>query len=211
MRVIKPLMIVVFLAVAALNQALASTLGLAGYYIGKDNRPIATTGDYKGLANPNYGKLTLLLNHGDHFHGIGAYDYTGPAVSPTINDTNTNNRVPETFSGEAPLKLKPGSGSLYGDKMVSHVYESEYSNLKFQSIDSLAGHEPGSDEDVLFNSSGGRWNNLLSDTSIGLQLLSISDGLNVGDGQNANLFAKGDMLRSGQLFIDRILAGFLDG
>lgn len=181
------------LTVSAQSQAHES--GLAGYYIGIDGRAGITSGTYNGLANPNYGNLTLLLNHGDHYHGIGAYAYSGPAGSPTTNDTNTNNRVPEISSLDAPLALNWGSGSLYSGKLTSQNNSSEdYGNLTFAKVDSLAGHETGSEEQILFSSSGNRWSTLLGNTAIGLQLISATAGLFVGDHQTANLFANGDTI-----------------
>ncbi len=180
------------LAVSAQSQAHES--GLAGYYIGFDGRATMTSGTYNGLADPNYGNLTLLLNHGNHYHGIGAYSYSGPAASPVTNDTNSNNRVPEISSLEAPLALNWGSGSLYSGKLTSQNNPSEYGNLTFAPVDALAGHETGSEEQILFNSSANRWTTLLGSTSIGLQLISATPGLFVGDQQNANLFANGDTI-----------------
>ncbi|MGY6277247.1 all3515 family Zur-repressed PEP-CTERM protein [Methylomonas sp. MgM2] len=167
---------------------------LAGFYIGIDGRSSITSGTYNGLAEPNAGNLTLLFNHGNHYHGIGTYSYTGPAASPTVNDTNGNNRIPEISSLEAPLSLTLGSSILYGDKLTSQNNPSEYGHLTFARVDALTGHEAGSEEQILFNSSADRWSNLLGDTSIGLQLLSSTPGLFVGDEQNDNLFANGDTI-----------------
>jgi hypothetical protein len=168
---------------------------LAGYYIGIDGRVNIPSGTYAGLPEPNSGNLTLLLNHGNHYHGIGAYSYTGPAASPSINDTNSNNRIPETFSSEPPLTLNWGSGSLYTGKLTSQNNPSaDYGNLTFARVDTLAGHETGSEEQILFNSSSNRWSTLLGTTSIGLQLISATPGLFIGNEQNTNLFANGDTL-----------------
>jgi len=175
-------------------QSHAAEGSLAGYYIGLDNRASMTSGDYNGLDNPNYGNLTLLLNHGNHYHGIGTYSYSGPAATPTSNDTNTNNRVPEISSLEAPLALNWGSGSLYSGKLTSQNNPSEYGKLTFARVDDLAGHETGSEEQILFNSSADRWSTLLGDTAIGLQLISATAGLFVGDHQTANLFANSDTI-----------------
>ena len=38
----------------------------------------------------------------------------GPAGNPVVNTTNTNNRIPEIFSGQAPLPLVPGQGAQAG-------------------------------------------------------------------------------------------------
>ncbi len=176
-------------------QSEAHESGLAGYYIGFDGTNTFTSGIYKGLANPNAGNLTLLLNHGNHYHGIGAYAYSGPAGSPTTNDTNGNNRIPEISSLDAPLALNWGSGSLYSGKLTSQNNPSEdYGNLSFARVDSLAGHETGSEEQILFNSSNNRWSTLLGNTSVGLQLISATAGLFIGDEQTTNLFANGDTI-----------------
>lgn len=174
--------------------AYAQKSDLAGYYIGVDARSTIPSGTYAGQAEPNTGNLTLLLNHGNHYHGIGAYSYSGPAATPTTNDTNSNNRVPEISSLEAPLALNWGSGSLYGGKLTSQNNSSEYGNLTFARVDTLAGHELGSEEQILFNSSANRWSTLLGNTSIGLQLISATPGLFIGDQQNINLFANGDTI-----------------
>lgn len=168
--------------------------GLAGYYIGIDGTNTFTSGTYNGLANPNAGNLTLLFNHGNHYHGIGSYAYSGPAGSPTINDTNANNRLPEISSLEQPLALNWGSGSVYSGKLTSQNNPSEYANLTFARVDTLAGHDTGSEEQILFNSSNNRWSTLLGNTAIGLQLISATTGLFVGDHQTTNLFANGDTI-----------------
>ncbi len=174
--------------------AYAHTSDLAGYYIGVDARSTIPSGTYAGQAEPNIGNLTLLLNHGDHYHGIGAYSYSGPAATPTTNDTNSNNRIPEIFSLEAPLALNWGSGSLYSGKLTSQNNPSEYGNLTFARVDTLADHDVGSEEQILFNSSANRWSTLLGNTSIGLQLISATTGLFVGDAQNTNLFTNSDTI-----------------
>ncbi|MDD2762297.1 MAG: all3515 family Zur-repressed PEP-CTERM protein [Methylomonas sp.] len=174
--------------------AYARTSELAGYYIGIDGRATIPSGTYAGLADPNFANLTLLFNHGIHYHGMGTYVYSGAAASPTINDTNANNRLPEMSSLEAPLSLSLGSGGLYSGKLTSQNSSSEYGNLTFALVDTLAGHEVGSAEEILFNSSTNRWATLLGNTSIGLQLISATPGLFIGDQHNINLFANSDTI-----------------
>src|SRR5690349_3565 len=107
----------VALVLAPLNSSAASRHDEGiGLYIGYDGLSTVASGTYAGLSNPNLNRLTLLLDHGDHFHGIGAYSYTGPATSPTILPTNTNNRIPEISSKEEPLPLTHGGG-LYADTL----------------------------------------------------------------------------------------------
>ena len=135
----------------------SSAAATVSYYVGLDNLGTLTSGDYAGLVNPNLGRLTMLYNHGDHFHGIGAYSYTGPSGSPTVLPTNTNNRIPETSSGDDPLPLSPGTG-LYAGALVNYPGPSEYSDIVFNSVNQLAGFGPADPETILFLSSGGRWN-----------------------------------------------------
>jgi hypothetical protein len=129
----------------------------------------------------------MLFNHGDHFHGIGAYSYTGPSGNPTVLPTNTNNRIPETFSGEGPLPLAPGTG-LYAGALVNHPGPSEYSDIVFNSVNQLNGFGPTDPETILFLSSDGRWNSSLSGAQIALELLSITPGLNVGTMTTPTIF-----------------------
>ncbi len=53
-----------------------------GFYVGVDGLASVTSGTFAGLANPNAGRLTFLFDHGNHFHGIGAYSYTGTVTAP---------------------------------------------------------------------------------------------------------------------------------
>lgn len=168
--------------------AQASSVGGAGYFIGRDNLPTLTSGTYTGLANPNYGRLSLLFNHDVHYHGLGTYSYTGPAGSATVLDSNANNHSPEISSLQAPLPLSLGTGSLYGDKLVNTISELEYSDLHFRSVDALADAPSGSPEAVLFNSSNSRWNQSLAGSLVQLELVSITPGLFIGDEDTLNLF-----------------------
>lgn len=176
-------------ALSLSEAAIAEAVGGSEYFIGRDRRETLNFGTYNGLANPNLGRLTMLWNDVDHFHGIGAYSYTGPVGSPTVASTNSNNRIPETSSLQAPLLLSLGSGSLFGDKLVNqHEPTIQYSDISFRAIDALYGSAAGSPEDVLLNSSLGRWSGSLAGTAIAIELISISNGLNVGDVDTLNLF-----------------------
>lgn len=100
---------------------------LVEFYVGVDNQQTITGGDYAGLPNPNFGRLTFLFAHPNettpantHYHGIGVWSYSGPAASPTVNSTNANNRIPETYTGQEPLPLFPGQGAQAG-KWVSQT------------------------------------------------------------------------------------------
>jgi hypothetical protein len=171
----------------------AQVVGGAEYLIGRDRLDTIATGTYAGLANPNFGRLTLLLNHVNHYHPIGAYSYTGTPPAQSVLQTNANNRIPETFSLQPPLPLSPGTGSLYGDKLVNHADPSlDYSTLVIRSVDSLFGFAPGAPETILLNSSNGRYAQSLAGSRISLELVSISAGLTVGDVDTLNLFAGGN-------------------
>ena len=167
-----------------------------GFYIGLDGRTTVPSGGYAGLPEANAGRLTLLFDHGDHFHGIGTYSYAGPSPHPAVLDTNANNRIPEISSGEPGVSLTTGSG-IYTERRRSSVGDSEYSFLGMASLQSLKGFTPGSDEAILFNSSGGRWSGSLDGVTIGLKLLSSSPGLTIGTESLTNLFSVSDTILLG--------------
>jgi hypothetical protein len=176
MMKLRHLLMLLTLMVLAASPA---TAGHVSFFAGMDGLETLASGTYAGLGNPNLGRLTLLFDHGDHFHGIGAYSYSGPGDAPIVNPTNANNRIPEVSSGEPPLPLTPGTG-LYSDKLVNKPGDSEYSHIALGSIDQLSGFPPGSVEDILLNSSGGRWNSPLAGAELALELVAISPGLNIG-------------------------------
>lgn len=164
-----------------------------GFYIGVDSLATVASGTFAGLANPNAGRLTLLFDHGNHFHGIGAYSHSGSAAAPVIDSTNTNNRIPETYARTNPdtqaLALTAGSGAWAG-KLVSAVQSAgvnhAYGHLGAASIQSLAGL--GEQAEVLYGSSGARWNQAHDGVLVGLKLESISAGLKVAAQGDLDLF-----------------------
>jgi hypothetical protein len=168
---------------------------LQNFYIGRDGREVLTSGAYAGLPNPNHGRLTFLYAHtypdtpgNNHYHGIGAYSYTGDVGSPTVNSTNANNRIPETHTGQAPLTLVPGSGPWAG-KLVSQETAEHYSDLQIRSVWDLSSAGAGSPEEILFNSSGGRWSSSLEGAEVWLELISKSPGLHIGAGAAAEILS----------------------
>lgn len=176
-------------ALSLSHTALAEALGGSEYFVGRDRRETLNSGVYSGLANPNFGRLTMLWNDIDHFHSIGAYSYSGPVESPTVISTNANNRIPEIHSLQPPLPLALGSGALYGDKLVNqHEPGLTYSAIGLLAIDALYGNASGSPEDILLNSSAGRWSGSVGGTTVAIELISISNGLNVGDADTLDLF-----------------------
>lgn len=187
-------------ALAAGMVASAAHAQLAEFYVGVDSRTTpfnapAGVGGGAYPSNPNSGRLTLLYNHGDHYHGLGAYTFTGPAATPTLNDTSSNNRVPETYTG-LQLQLQPGSGVYAGKRVLQAQVGVEYSNLEMRNVHSLNG--AGVEAEILFNSSANRWNGLFDDADVHLKLLSVSSGLNVGSLTDPNALPVGGDVHLGE-------------
>jgi hypothetical protein len=132
----------------------------------------------------------------NHFHGIGAYSLTGPVEAPTIEDTNGNNRLPETYTAQAPLTLQAGAGA-YAGKLVSGENGEHYSDLSLFSIHDLAAAatlNPTSPEGYMYDSNAGYKNTPLTGLDLALEIVSISPGLNLGQ---AGLNQPGDRLAIG--------------
>lgn len=162
------------------------------YFVSIDNRTTIVGGEYNGLPNPNAGRLTFLIAHTDeeepstnHFHSIGSYSYTGPAANPTIVPTNTNNRIPETFSLQPPITLSPRAG-----RFVSGLSGEEYANLKTESIQSLSGFPPHSPEGFLFHSSQERWTAPLTGAVLTLELVAVTPGLHISNEVNQEVLTQ---------------------
>ena len=165
------------------------------FYIAVDNLEVLTSGDYAGLPNPNYGRLTFLFAHPNdadpstnHFHAIGAYSYTGPVDNPMVISTNSNNRIPEIFTGALPLRLLPGTG-IYAGKLISQDTGEEYSHLNITSVQALSGFPSDSPEGFLFHSSSDRWSAPLTGAVVALQLVSITPTFHVADDAGNRVFA----------------------
>jgi len=174
-----------------------------GFYVGIDSRVIIPSGTFAGQVNPNAGRLTLLLDHGDHFHGIGAYSVTGTAAMPVVTPTNANNRIPELYTrgGTATdaIPLQPGVGA-FANKLVSAVLPDTapthgYSHLGFATIQSLDGLSAAAD--ILFHSSGDRYNAGYQNITAGLRLLSATAGLKIAAGGDMDLFDTGNTYAMG--------------
>ena len=165
-----------------------------GFYVGIDSRITFPSGTYAGRLNPNAGRLSLLFDHGDHFHGIGNYSLSGPADAPITVPTNANNRIPETYTGITSIPLQAGSGAFAGTWASQVLPESEpayeYSYLGIASIQSLDGLSPMAD--VLFHSSGDRWSAHYQNTTVALKLVSATAGLKVAAGGMMDIFGGGD-------------------
>ncbi|BAZ26967.1 hypothetical protein NIES4073_78810 [Kalymmatonema gypsitolerans NIES-4073] len=72
-------------------------------------------------------------------------------------------------------------------RLITTPTNEEYSNLNVQPVRSLQNStEP--ENQYLFNSSNSRWQGSLEGATIGLQLVSLSNGLNIADQSGSNLF-----------------------
>lgn len=157
-----------------------------GYYVARDALEELSA----GVANPNFDHLTFLIKHGDHFHSVGRFG-GGP------------NQIPESYIG-GRITLAEGSGEMAG-RYVSTRYHnadpaSEYSDLRIASIHTLADFPTGSEGEILYNSSAGRWSTLPLDGSmVALEVVELSEGLNArfGDGSEVASGA-GDRLTLGE-------------
>jgi hypothetical protein len=172
---------------------------IKNFYVGVDSLDTLASGTYTGLANPNDGRLTLLYAHAypdnpadNHYHGIGVYSYTGDAASAVVTTTNANNRIPEIYTAQPPLSLQAGNGDWAG-KLVSQASAEHYSDLRIGSNWELSTAAAGTPEEIMFNSSNGRWNGSLAGADVWLELVTLSAGLHLGlDGQADILAAAGD-------------------
>ena len=171
------------------------------FYVTVDGRNPLTFGTYTGLENPNVGRLTLLYAHwnqetpeNNHFHSIGSYNYEGPIESPTVTATNTNNRIPEGYTGQAPLTLQEGSGELAG-KLISAHTDEHYSDLTFYPIHDLSPAAEGTPEGIMYASSGGGYASTAMDgMNLAIELVSMTPGLYLGTEQ---LSSPGDQITIG--------------
>ncbi len=201
-------------AISQLNfspvQASSLTDELHHFMVAIDGRETLSFGDYAGLANPNLSRLTMLYPHfahddedvsSSHFHSIGSYSYTGSVDSPTVIDTSTNNQIPEYWTDLPPINLVPGTG-VFADSLVNEITPSSaenYNNLKITPIQILEDYLDDPAVNALYNSSDGAWTGSLGDAEIALELISITDGLNVATLDGTNLFDEvGDTYVIGQ-------------
>jgi hypothetical protein len=176
------------LVLGMLGSASISHAQSADYFVAVDSLETLTSGTFAGLPNPNFGRLTLLFAHrsvedpaSNHFHAIGAYTYASHEGGPPVAiSTSTNNRIPEISTLFLPLTLQPGTGR-HRKHLVSMPTESEYSNLRIASIQSLAALPPDSPDGMLFSSSAGRWASPLDGARVALQRVSLTPELHASD------------------------------
>lgn len=183
------------LASLTLAAAHAASGPIVNFYVGTDSRQILVSGPFTGRTNPAYGRLQLLYAHAfadqplnNHYHSIGAHAYVGDTNNPVIVPTNSNNRIPETYTGQPPLTLVPG-GTNYPGKLVSAPTAEHYSDLTVRSVHTLRHHVAngvtnawgwGSGPYVMFFSSGGTRTNSLAGARVAWELVEKSPALHVG-------------------------------
>jgi hypothetical protein len=169
----------------------ASHADMVPFYIGVDGRTTIPSGTYAGLADPNGGRLTFLYNHGNHYHAKAVYTYTGPNLGAATEVTvSPSNYVPE--GSAPPFAMEPGSGAFAG------LYVSgPASDVEIGSVEALRGAAPGSDETILLDSSGGRWNGSIADAELVIELVGATSGLSILDASGLPVFAGGTSLALG--------------
>ncbi|HMO64139.1 MAG TPA: all3515 family Zur-repressed PEP-CTERM protein, partial [Verrucomicrobiota bacterium] len=178
-----------------LAAAHAASGPIVHYYVGIDGRQTLVSGPFTGRTNPAYGRLQLLYAHAyddqplnNHYHSIGAHAYVGDTNNPTIVPTNSNNRIPETYTGQEPLTLVPG-GTNYPGKLVSAPTAEHYSDLTIRSVHTLRHHVAGgvtntwgwgSGPYMMYYSSGGTRTNTFPGAKVAWELVEKSPELHVG-------------------------------
>ena len=195
------------LVAAALAATSHSALAeISGYYVAIDKRA-TLTGVYAGQSNPNFNRLTFNYPHtflstpqNNHYHGIGAYSLFGPATNAIIVPTNSGFRIPEVYTGQAPLTLVLATNGMHAGKLVSMTTAEHYSTIRLRPAHALttnitlSGGMPvtnwygyGSGEWFMFNSSGGLRTQSMAGATIALELVSLTPGLHLGDAATADL------------------------
>ena len=177
---------------------------ISGFYVGIDSRATLASGVYVGLPNPNFNRLTFLHPHvfpstlaNNHYHGIGSYTYYGPTNELITTPTNSGWRIPEVYTGQAPLTLVPATNGLHAGKLVSAPTAEHYSTIRLRPVHALttnitAGpmtnhYGYGSGEWFMFNSSGGFRTQSMAGASIALELISLTPGLHLGSASTSDL------------------------
>lgn len=204
----------------ALAAALAFGAGTARaelleFYVGVDGLPTLASGTYRGLANPNHGRITFLYAHSypeapfdNHYHSIGVYTYTGPTNAPVVVPTNANFRIPEASTGQLPLTLVAATNGLHAGKLVNRRTAEHYSDPRIRSVHRILPHVTatatnefgyGSGEYIMFRSSAGRWTNTLAGAALAMELVEKAPELKVGtEAQLEALVNPGDRVAIGE-------------
>ncbi|MCW1885582.1 PEP-CTERM sorting domain-containing protein [Luteolibacter flavescens] len=172
-------------AIGVLLSLATAEAAVVSYYVGVDTMQTIASGEFAGMANPNYNRLTFLYAHpnesapaSSHYHSKGIYRYqptTG--VSPVI-EQSPSNYLPE--GSNPPLTFTSGSGLYSGVTIALEDPGNHFSLIDFGDTSSLSGHAAGTVENYLFNSSAGRYAGSLGGADIHLVLVSMTEGLNIG-------------------------------
>lgn len=200
----------------ALEAAASPEPGINIFHVAIDNDPLIGFGDYAGLTNPNYQRLTMVLSHTfvdnatiNHFHRIGAYSYTGDPLDPDPGFSG-NNRVPEPYQMDDGLSLLAGSG-VFDGKMISGLgpasrpwdeIEQEYGDTTIKPIDNLYQYENIADPDgeydyhpghyLLNGLNGAGYRESVAGVTVGLKLVGLTPGLTIYDGAGGVLMDEVD-------------------
>ena len=202
------------LAAAFLLGANLSQAELVKFYVGQDCATTLTSGTYKGLANPNYRRLTFLYAHAyletpmnNHYHNIGSYTYTGLASDPLTVPTNSNYRIPEVSTGNRPLTLVEETNGIFAGKLVNKLTVEDYSDPRIRSVHNILPYVTasatnefgfGSAEHVMFHSKSDSWTNSMDGAVVAMELVEKTDGLHVGTTNQLDvLINPGDRLTMG--------------
>ncbi len=198
------------LSVAATNAGAQSTSDLSNYYIGIDNNSLVSFGDFTNEPNPNQNRVTLLYNHynlvnveGSHYHPIGNYSYTGDTTNPIEVPTNTNNRLPETYTGTSLALARAPMGSPYEGMLISGMGagsgDAVYGNLEIRqntTIPDTDGYGPigqggtttlGNAAYYMYTRDTQDFTLPLDGLQLELELVDITPGLAVGDSDGNTL------------------------
>jgi hypothetical protein len=173
--------------------ATPASAALVSYYVGIDGRETIPSGTYAGLPNPNYNRLTLLFAHhydatpeNNHYHAKSTLVYTGPNLGAgTAVTVTSSNYLPE--GSAPPLLMSAGSGIYAGKSIVLPDPANAFSLLNISDTQSLTGFAIGSGEELLYNSSGGRWTGLIAGADVHLELVSKSAGLFIGNASSLSV------------------------
>lgn len=151
-------------------------------FVGLDSLEKFTAGNFSGLPNPNYGRLTLLYAHqydgkgevpisSSHFHPKATLILKGDAKSAIISPSG-GYYLPE---GTEKLRLMPGGG-VYSGFMVSGLEKTAISNLTFRPVQWL--NRAGAKEwESVLAKNGSRWTGDLSKAKLALEVVSLTTGL----------------------------------
>ncbi len=176
--------------------------------IGIDNLPTLSGGVYDGLPNPNYGRLSFLYAHhfdtsfeNNHYHGIGIWTYSGPANAAVATNSNSGNRIPETYYQLPPLTLvgAPATLPAFAGRLVSIRTDEHYSDRRLRPTSYFQQFPTNSSEWFSFRGNANRFTNSLAGTKPALELISKTPGLSIGVSTNASLLNNaGDRLVLGE-------------